>query len=185
MNYSYWYINNFCNRNEINKITSFIEKKFDYKQDVENSAKDIKGKTKKHLNTLVINFKKIKHLVENLESKIHSINENNFGYILYPFNSSTEALLNIYDSKQKSNYDWHIDSSKSILKDFKLTVLLNLSKSYEGGQLCFFEGNEFVVEEFKPGTLLLFKSHINHKVMPVTKGTRKTLSLFCTGPKFR
>ena len=104
---------------------------------------------------------------------------------MYPFNNSTEALFNIYDSKQKANYGWHIDSSESDLRDFKLTALLNLSSSHEGGKLHFFEGNEYIAEEFKPGTLLLFKSHINHKVTPITKGVRKTLTLFCVGPKFR
>jgi predicted 2-oxoglutarate/Fe(II)-dependent dioxygenase YbiX len=183
--YSYWYVNNFYNKKEINQITKFIENNFDYKNDPETSAKDLKGKSKKNANTLVIGYNKMKHLTKDLESEICSINQNNFGYILYPFNNSTEALFNIYDSKQKANYGWHIDSSESDLRDFKLTALLNLSSSHEGGKLHFFEGNEYIAEEFKPGTLLLFKSHINHKVTPITKGVRKTLTLFCVGPKFR
>ena len=42
-----------------------------------------------------------------------------------------------------------------------------------------------IVKDFIPGTLLIFKSHINHMVTPVKSGVRKTLTLFGNGPKFR
>jgi PKHD-type hydroxylase len=94
-------------------------------------------------------------------------------------------MLNIYDSKHKGSYDWHYDSSKSDMYDVKLTVLVNLSEKYTGGKFHIFHGDEYVVEEFEPGTLLLFKSNLNHKVSPVLTGVRKTLTLLINGPKFR
>ena len=120
-----------------------------------------------------------------LEANVNQINEQNFGYVLFPFNNLNKVLLNIYDSKQEGEYDWHYDSSRSDLLDTKLTILINLSEKYEGGELKFFQGIPYTVKEFTPGTLLLFKSYIHHRVTPVTKGVRKTLTLFCNGPKFR
>jgi hypothetical protein len=183
--YDYWYTNNFYNKEDIKSLTSFIEKNYDYVSDKSEDAVDELGKSKKNTNTLVINWGKIKDLVGNLEATINSFNENNFGYILYPFNNLKRVALNIYNSEQKGEYDWHFDSSKNDIYDCKLTVLVNLSETYKGGELQFFQSHPYILKQFTPGTLLLFKSHINHRVTPVTKGVRKTLSLFCNGPKFR
>ena len=37
----------------------------------------------------------------------------------------------------------------------------------------------------KPGSAIMFKSHLNHRVLPVTSGTRKSLTMFIFGPKFQ
>ena len=55
----------------------------------------------------------------------------------------------------------------------------------EDGWIATINFHEHVVKEFKPGTLLLFKSYINHKVTPVLSGVRKTLTLLATGPKLK
>ena len=36
----------------------------------------------------------------------------------------------------------------------------------------------------KPGGMVVFKSHISHRVLPVLTGQRRTLSIFLMGPKF-
>ena len=42
------------------------------------------------------------------------------------------------------------------------------------------------IENFKKcGDMILFKSHILHKVLPTKKGIRKTLAIFFEGPNFR
>jgi len=183
--YNYWYINNFYSKKERKSITSFIEKNYKKIEDKEKAATDDNGNIIKNTNTLEISWKKIKNLTKDLEANINLINEQNFGYVLFPFSDLKDILLNIYDSKNKSAYGWHYDTSRSNLQDCKLTVLINLSENYEGGELYFFQGYEHQVKEFTPGTVLLFKSHLYHKVMPVIKGVRKTLTLFCNGPKFR
>jgi len=183
--YDYWYAKNFYNKKQIKDLTSFIEKNYDNVEEKEKTAIDKEGNSKKNTNTLAITWQKVKHLTGHLEASVNAYNEKNFGYILFPFNDLMKALLNIYDSKQKGEYGWHIDSSRSDIQDSKLTILVNLSETYEGGELQFFQGSPYTVKEFTPGTLLLFKSYINHRVTPVTKGVRKTLTLFCNGPKFR
>ena len=183
--YDYLLIKNYYNKKQIKILTSFIEKNYDDIEDKTMTAIDLEGNYKKNANTLNITWEKIKHLTGNLEASVNLINENNFGYILFPFNNLMMTHLNIYDSKQKGEYHWHYDTSRSNIQDFKLSVLINLSEKYEGGELQFFHGNQYSVKDFTPGSVLLFKSYINHRVTSVTKGVRKTLTLFCNGPKFK
>ena len=69
----------------------------------------------------------------------------------------------------------------------KLTLLINLSTEV-------FEGGDFETwvydKQIQPslaihGSCFMFKSHIPHRVLPVTKGTRKSLTFWITGPRFR
>ena len=65
--------------------------------------------------------------------------------------------------------------------------MINLSEEYyEGGDFILFHGGKFKeISEFSsPGSSIMFKSGLPHKVTPVTKGIRKTISLWLTGPKF-
>ena len=73
------------------------------------------------------------------------------------------------------------------MRDIKLTALLNLSEeNYEGGELLLFRGWEIICKEFnEPGTAIIFPSFTNHKVTKITKGSRNTLALWMSGPKFR
>ena len=62
-----------------------------------------------------------------------------------------------------------------------------LKKKYEGGQFKIMTASEpwHVKELDKPGNMIMFRSHILHKVEPVTKGERKTLTIFLLGPNFK
>ena len=183
--YDYWIVKNYYNREERIQIANYIERNNDGMEKIEKTAVDANNKSKKNTNTFTIEWQKIKNYMGNLESSIHVLNEQNFGYHLYPFNDLSKALLNVYDSKKKGSYDWHYDSSLSDMFDCKLTILVNLSDKYTGGDLHFFNDHDYVVKDFIPGSLLIFKSHINHMVTPVKSGVRKPLTLFGNGPKFR
>ena len=72
--------------------------------------------------------------------------------------------------------------------DCKLTLLINLSdEPYEGGQFQIHTENEpRTIDSYnKSGSAIIFKSHILHRVLPVTSGIRKSLALFLTGPRFQ
>ena len=59
-----------------------------------------------------------------------------------------------------------------------MTMLINLSEGeYEGGDLIV---NKKVADFRKPGSAILFKSHLIHEVTPVTKGEREILKLVYT-----
>tara|TARA_R100000388_G_C7208294_1_gene142268 strand:- start:85 stop:636 length:552 start_codon:yes stop_codon:yes gene_type:complete len=178
-----WYIKDYFSLKQRKEICKAIEKNYDFTEKEGKAAKTFAGQSKKKTKTLVICWKKIKDIVGELEHSIYEINLKNFGYNIKPFDHSDYMLLNIYDSKTKAEYDWHFDSSKSEIYDCKLSVIANLSDSYEGGEFWLWPGDPYKVKECTPGSLIVFKSYINHKVTPVTKGIRKTLTLFCHGPR--
>jgi Rps23 Pro-64 3,4-dihydroxylase Tpa1-like proline 4-hydroxylase len=116
----------------------------------------------------------------NLKSSIHEIHES----VFKPLYNST--LVNIegpqflrYDIED--HYDIHNDSEhfeygklvRSIDRD--ISILLYLNDDYEGGQLEFTQLHLTIKP--KAGMLIAFPSYFDfeHKVHPVTKGTRYTI----------
>jgi hypothetical protein len=186
-NYTYWYWNNIFNKSEIKKINSFIDKNFDFYEDEKDHATDLNGKSKKTTLVKKIYFKKIKHFLNDFKNIVMHESNINFGYSLFGLNDLDQCNLNIYSSENLGKYEWHTDESKNLIFDIKLTLLINLSqKEYEGGQFYIFNTNEIEVKELNtPGSAIIFPSFLNHKVMPITKGERRTLALFLLGPKFK
>ena len=135
-----------------------------------------------------IQFKKIKHLIEPFISKAVGIAERGFGYNVYYPHDDWGLNYNVYDSESNDSYDWHTDYSNRATFDTKLTLLINLSEEpYEGGKFELRTSNQptSVPEYSNSGSALMFKSHILHRVTPVTSGIRKSLTLFIIGPKFQ
>ena len=59
-------------------------------------------------------------------------------------------------------------------------------KKYEGGDFEYLNSQFIRVKELEnPGSVLIFKSHFHHRVLPVTSGERRTLTHFMLGPRFR
>tara|TARA_R110000744_G_scaffold73456_1_gene147023 strand:+ start:1298 stop:1912 length:615 start_codon:yes stop_codon:yes gene_type:complete len=110
-------------------------------------------------------------------------------------------------TKYKLNqfYDWHCDSWKGPLdtpKDLnshgkirKLSVTCSLSdpKDYKGGELEFDFRNNYTdkksvrkcAEIKQKGSVVVFPSHLWHRVKPVTKGTRYSLVMWNLGYPFK
>jgi PKHD-type hydroxylase len=89
---------------------------------------------------------------------------------------------------EESHYTWHIDRAGGIGDaPRKLSLVLQLSdpSEYEGGDLEIFDGPEPIKIEKKKGMVTAFPSFVLHRVTPVTKGIRKTLVVWLTGPRFK
>ena len=111
------------------------------------------------------------------------INTKVFGYDIF-WNFPVESFnYNVYD--KNGEYDWHTDVTKNKVRDIKLTCLLNLSEeTYEGGEFrTIGKPNENI--KFTSGMGLIFNPMIAHKVTPVTKGERITLTYWGVGPSWR
>lgn len=93
----------------------------------------------------------------------------------------------VYDGKN-DHYTWHLDRGGTTAQaPRKLSMVLQLSdpSEYEGGDLEIFEGPEPTVVKKEKGLVVAFPSFVLHRVTPVTKGIRKTLVVWLTGPRFR
>ena len=111
------------------------------------------------------------------------INRDCFGYDIY-WDFHLEGMnYNVYGTK--GEYDWHIDLNKgNISADMKLTCLLNLSEEpYEGGKFYMINRSEEL--KFDSGMGLIINSLIAHKVTPVIKGERISLTYWGHGPSWR
>ena len=81
-------------------------------------------------------------------------------------------------------YGWHIDATTTYPYDVKLTCMLNLSEEpYEGGEFCTKIPNK--EQPYISGEGLVLPSLIAHKVNPITKGKRITLTYWASGPSWR
>jgi PKHD-type hydroxylase len=110
-------------------------------------------------------------------------------------------------TKYKLNqfYDWHCDSwetpyanpdnkdTNGKIRKLSVTCSLSAPEDYEGGELEFdfrnMDPDKQSVRkcaEIKPrGSIVVFPSHVWHRVKPVTKGTRYSLVIWNLGYPFR
>ena len=108
------------------------------------------------------------------------------GGLLLAVRPIARNYLNYNVYKEGAEYSWHSDGSDhSHNFDQKYTVLINLSEQpYEGGEFDLFDNGPQEMK-FTSGDILMFTSHMPHRVRPVTKGERITLTYWMVGPKFQ
>ena len=91
-------------------------------------------------------------------------------------------------------YNWHMDSnvemaSMPTVRKISMTLLLNDSKEYEGGDFEIFCGETLDSEKnkykLKQGHAIFFASFLLHRVMPIIKGNRKSLVMWFGGSPLR
>ena len=177
--YSYWYWDKFFNIKDLKEITKICNN---------NLIKSIDSPATTTKNSIVkfCEWGSIKNKLNTLYENIKCINTEYFGYNLYDLNEFDRIHINSYLYKNKSQYDWHHDGSKSHVFDIKFTIIINTSlNKYEGGKFYLFDKCPRHIEILdNPGSVLMFRSYINHKVEPVIKGTRDSMAIFVKGPKF-
>ena len=169
---------------EIHKLNKIINERYVTTESIEDGAKDLDGNYLKNIKPKIIFYKDIREEIYNLIENAYFHCHYSFGFTTFPVNSWDELLYNEYASDIRGKYGEHDDSSRSLLFDARMTLLLNLSEDY-------YEGGDFIIngqtQDFfrVPGTAILFKSSMKHQVTPVTKGKRISLAHFINGPKFR
>ncbi len=125
-------------------------------------------------------------LMELIHPWLYQCQETNrrvYGYDVYWDFHLDKFSYNVYE--EGDEYNWHIDMNyKSNPLDSKLTCLLNLSEEpYEGGQFKLTGTDEKI--KFDCGDSIIFNSLIAHKVTPITKGERITLTYWAQGPSWK
>ena len=181
----YYKWDSFFNLDDLKLIVATANKK--HIRDYEETPAIIGGVSIKKSHTIGIIWADIKDLFIPLYEAIKITNRDNFGYHLYDLLNSDVLLFNTYDSKDKSEYNWHKDTETEKPFDVKFTILINTSiEPYEGGTLQFFtNGGELDIPEMnKAGAVIMFKSETPHRVLPVTSGIRRSATIFIKGPKF-
>jgi PKHD-type hydroxylase len=124
---------------------------------------------------------------DKLSKVIAQINSRYFQFDITGFYEPMQ--LGIYSADGNSHYDWHVDaSSKDTFPPRKLSMALMLSDSseYEGGEFQVkINSDETKTLPTKRGQAWFFPSYMMHRVTPVTKGVRRSIVIWVSGPPFR
>ena len=114
-------------------------------------------------------------------------NNNCWNFNLTGFN---EACQYAHYEAPTGHYDYHLDidggngdkDSPAVTRKISVVVQLSDPSEYEGGELTIQPGNKTIKRGL--GITTLFPSYLLHKVTPVTKGLRKSLVMWVSGPPF-
>jgi PKHD-type hydroxylase len=129
-----------------------------------------------------------KFLVDILWYYAREANRNAFGFAI---DYLPDIQYTKYHASDNGKYDWHHDTfwANPTTYDRKLSIVIQLSDPSD------YTGGDFEIDSQYPqlpadiikekGTVIVFPSFINHRVTPVTSGTRKSLVSWIQGPKFR
>jgi PKHD-type hydroxylase len=83
------------------------------------------------------------------------------------------------------HYGWHMDSKPPINNEQrKLSISILLNDDFEGGGLELESNKDENVLKYQ-GDIVVFPSFLQHKVLPVTSGTRYSAVSWAYGPTFR
>lgn len=140
----------------------------------------------KTADTKIIQWRQIKHYLDWSMHWVHFFNTRDIGLDIFDMRDLDLINYNVYSSDRQGEYRWHIDG-KPGPSDIKITAIINVStEPYEGGDLELFTNGPVVCHEIRqPGVLVVFPSIIPHRVTPVTRGVRRTISYWVMGPNFR
>ena len=121
------------------------------------------------------------------------------------WNFEVDAAESVQITRYKISgfYTWHSDGGSDCLSVYdtpdnsflngkvrKLSMSILLNDNYEGGELQIATTqkgkSEIQTPEFnKAGSVIVFPSFLEHRVLPVTKGTRFSLVAWFLGPPFK
>jgi PKHD-type hydroxylase len=183
MKYQYYFVPDFINRTEIELLNEVVSD-----PTVGSSEKLIEGKNfVKSANVKTIQHSFLWDQLDHLRNIILLTNKENFGFDLFEISKFSSINYNQYSETDQGQYTWHCDAEFNQCYDLKLTAILNIStEPVEGGDFSLFLGGELPIHGINnPGSLLIFPSWVQHSVKPVTKGVRKTISMWVSGPNWK
>lgn len=137
-------------------------------------------------NTSWLSLQDIPWLYDRLAWIAAKLNGQYYSFDLEGFNEDLQYT--VYDSAVKGNYDWHCDagSDMNVVRKLSMVLFLTDPAEYEGGELQLqIGGGEPITMDKTKGMLHCFPSYMLHRVTPTTKGIRKSLVVWLTGPSFR
>ena len=131
-----------------------------------------------------IPFNKLPEMYKTLEEVMSRTNNNHFGF--EGMQITEQAQYTEYPSG--GFYDWHIDSdivglNEPPVRKISMTCLLSHESEFEGGGLELMSDGK--IARPKQGQAILFASFIRHRVIPITKGIRRSLVVWFGGTPFK
>jgi PKHD-type hydroxylase len=131
-----------------------------------------------------IPFPKMPEMYKVIETMMKKTNNNHFGF--EGMQITEPAQYTEYPAG--GFYDWHIDSDLNCqheppVRKISMTCLLSHESEFEGGGLELMSDGK--IARPKQGQAIFFASYIRHRVIPITKGVRKSLVMWFGGTPFK
>jgi PKHD-type hydroxylase len=125
-----------------------------------------------------------KWIYDRMQGVVRALNERTYQFDLRGFSENFQYT--IYHGTEGGHYDWHVDQGAlNVQRKLSLSLQLSDPSQYEGCDLQFHAGNKMETAPRERGTVIAFPSYVLHRVTPVISGTRKSIVVWVTGPKFR
>ena len=190
---SYWYFKNAVDNFFINSLNEAVKKQETIRGKIDGKKVDSKRRESD------VKFISEQWIYDALLPYIRTANQS--AKWNYDFDYCEAAQYTIY--KKGQHYGWHTDmadapydtediSFKGKVRKLSCTLLLNDTKEYKGGSFEFDlrntrdKENIVKVKELEnKGDLIVFPSHLWHRVKPVTSGKRLSLVVWFIGPPFK
>lgn len=120
---------------------------------------------------------------QRITAAVDSLNKRFFNFDVYGI---TEGLQFTQYEAPSGYYGLHVDRGLNIpARKLSVTIQLNDSADFEGGELSLYNQNEPIEPDMHQGKMVVFPSYTLHEVKPVTKGTRYSLVCWITGKPFK
>lgn len=117
---------------------------------------------------------------------VAAANRHHFNFALEEFQERMQVAK--YDAIQAGFFDWHTDcGSGPLAARRKLTIVVQLSEdlTYDGGTLETNADGHVKAASRLVGSGLILPSFVLHRVTPVTRGERHSMTLWAHGPAFQ
>jgi PKHD-type hydroxylase len=126
----------------------------------------------------------IKWLYDRMQGIIRRVNSQVYQFNLEGFAEAFQYT--VYHGTEGGHYDWHIDwGPNPVQRKLSASVQLTDPGQYEGCDLEFHGARGIEVAPRDRGAVIVFPAFIQHRVTPCTKGTRKAIVAWTTGPQFK
>lgn len=133
-------------------------------------------------------------LYERILERVSWVNDANFQFDLSGLAEPIQFLEyreagEAGESSKAGRYKWHLDMGPGTASIRKLSIVIQLSdpKDYDGCRLRIFDcvTPELEVPEIGQGDMVIFPSWMPHMVSELTRGKRRSLALWVSGPSFK
>ncbi|WP_346899675.1 2OG-Fe(II) oxygenase [uncultured Roseibium sp.] len=125
-------------------------------------------------------------VMDRIVDAVARANRETFSFDITEFKERLQVAA--YDETDEGHYDWHSDIGDGPIARYrKLTIVAQLSESetYGGGELEISCGGTPTASCRDLGSATVFASFMLHRVVPVSRGTRYSLTCWSHGPHFR
>lgn len=125
-------------------------------------------------------------VMDRIMEVVRRANRELYDFVLTEFAESPQVAR--YDAAREGHFTWHSDIGDGpAARRRKLTIVVQLSDptDYDGGALELMPDANIATAARTQGAATLFPSFVLHRVTPVTRGVRHSLTLWSHGPSFR